>query len=311
MRQANLGNYPNGNPCGDMRADEPSYDPDHNRLIITNGDGPNGAFLTLMDTTDPMCPPVGVTPAGAQPLGRCVVAQFFYDGLGDNNSTAGCDPTVSGVVTPGPKCRHVGNVPPPSLDRDDATNGLGGSIYNPVTKKFLQAVPQIGNNPEDSEVTEIDPVAVSVTNHFRMTRANGAPGCQPASLALGPNQNLLVGCANREGQAFAPTTVIMDVSAAGKGKIIKVLTEVGRVDQVWYNPGDQRFYLGARDMENGSFLGIVDAVSNMWLYNAPTGGNAHGLAADQFNNHIYVPISPNARCGRYSAQGCIAVYAAQ
>jgi len=46
------------------------------------------------------------------------------------------------------------------------------------------------------------------------------------------------------------------------------------------------------------------------LYNAPTGGNAHGVAVDPANNHIYIPIAQNARCGRFSAEGCITVYAA-
>ena len=300
LRGTDLGGAPKGNPCGDMRADEPSFDPDHNRLIVTNGDGPNGAFVTLVDTTDPMCPTIGASTSG-----RCIVAQFFFDGKGDA-STKDCDPTVSGVVTPGAKCRHVGN----NIDTEAATNGLGGSIYNPVTKKFLQSVPQIGPNPEDSEITEIDPVTATVTNHYRLNRGNGAGGCQPASLALGPNQNLLVGCANREGQAFPPSTFIIDVSANGGGKVLKAIYEVGRVDQVWYNPGDKRFYLGARDMGNGSFLGIIDATNNMWLYNAPTGGNSHAVAVDPINNHIYIPFAPNARCGRFSAEGCIAVFAA-
>jgi hypothetical protein len=297
-RGTNAGLYPNGNACGDMRADEPSFDPDHNMIIVTNGDGPNGAFVTLIDTKLPMC-------AG----NACVVAQFFYDGGGDT-STAGCDPTVSGMVTPGPKCHHVGNIPGSFPNTDAATNGLGGSVYNPRTKKFLQGVPQIGNDPNNGEVTEIDPVALTV-KHYPLTAATGAPGCQVASLALGPSQNLLIGCANREGEAFPPSTFIMDVSATGNGKIIKAIYNVGRADQVIYNDGDKRFYLGARDMENGSFLGIIDATTNMWLYNSPTGGNAHGLAADAKNNHIYIPISPNARCGRFSAEGCITIYAAQ
>jgi hypothetical protein len=120
-----------------------------------------------------------------------------------------------------------------------------------------------------------------------------------------------VGCANREGEAFPASEYIIDVSATGGGKILKSIYNTGRADQVWYNPGDKLFYVGARDMENGSYLGIIDAVSNMWLYNAPTGGNAHGLAVDPFNNHIYIPIAPNARCGRFSAEGCITIYAAQ
>src|SRR5712692_9203000 len=68
--------------CGDLRADEPSFDPEHNRLIVTNGDGPNGAFVTMVDTTDPTCPVTGATPSG-----RCVKAQFFFDGNPDNQTT--------------------------------------------------------------------------------------------------------------------------------------------------------------------------------------------------------------------------------
>src|SRR6266851_2517260 len=51
-RGTNVSGDPTGNPCGDLRADEPSFDPEHNRLIVTNGDGPNGAFVTMVDTTD-------------------------------------------------------------------------------------------------------------------------------------------------------------------------------------------------------------------------------------------------------------------
>jgi hypothetical protein len=313
------------NPCGDARADEPSFDPDHNRLIVTSGDGNIGPFVTMVDTTNPACL-----------NNSCVVAQFFYDGGGDTvTDPATCPPPYTtpnpapgacisatppaacgasgavGIPLSGTRCRHVGNNGSSNPNRDDATNGLGGSIYNPGTKKFLQGVPQIGLNPNDGEVTEIDPVTMLVTNHFRLTAATGAPGCQVASLAIGASNNLLVGCANREGEAFAASTFIMDVSAAGRGKIIKAIYNTGRADQVYYNPGDKRFYLASRDMENGSYLGIIDATTNMWLYNSPTGGNAHGVAVDPANNHIYIPIGANARCGRFSAEGCITVYAAQ
>ena len=290
-RGTNVSADPTGNPCGDLRADEPSFDSEHNRLIITNGDGPNGAFVTLVDTTDPTCPVTGATPSG-----RCVKAQFVFDGAPDNQTTGCLDPAVSGVVRAGVKCVHVGK-------NGAATNGLGGSVYNPGTHRFLQAVPQVGPNPADGEVTELDPVSMTVTNHFLLQGL----GCQAASLAIGPSNNLLVGCANREGEAFPPSTFILDATS---GAIIKSIYEVGRVDEVWYNSGDKRFYLAARDLENGSSLGIIDATNNMWLYNSPTGGNAHGLAADPVNNHIYIPLSPNPRCGRFSAEGCIAVYAA-
>jgi len=300
-RGTNVSNDATGNPCGDMRADEMAYDPDHKVVLVTNGDSPvgvtNGAFVTLVNANNPLC--VG---------NSCVLAQIFFDGAGDNLTT-GCPlpyntplagacpgPTCpSGAVTAGVKCAHGPN----------AQNGLGGSVYNPGTKRFLVSTPQVGSNPADGEVTEIDPVLLKVTNHFSLKGL----GCQVASLAVGPqNKNLLVGCANREGTAFYPSTFIMDATT---GAIIKSIYDVGRVDEVWYNDGDKRYYLAARDMPNGSVLGIIDANTNLWLQNVPTGGNAHGLAVDPINNHIYIPISPNARCGRYSAEGCIAVYARQ
>jgi DNA-binding beta-propeller fold protein YncE len=274
--------------CGDMRADEMAYDPDDHRIIVTNGDTPGPApFLTLVDTKDPKCTLAG---EGIS----CVKAQIFFDGAG-NGLTTGCPTSdVSGVVTRGVACWHGPN----------AQNGLGGSLYNPVTRKFLLSVPQVGKDPQNGEVAEIDPKTGQVTNDFLLKGL----GCQVAGLALGPSQNLLVACANREGQQFPPSTVIMNATT---GAIIKVIYDVGRVDEAWYNDGDKRFYLAARDMANGSVLGIIDALTNNWLQNVPTGGNAHALAADPFNNHVYIPFGPNARCGQFSAEGCIAVYAAQ
>jgi hypothetical protein len=283
-RGTNLSNAPLGNPCGDMRADEMSYDFDHKVVLVTNGDtpGPGGPIVTLIDATNPAC-------AG----NSCVKGQIFFDG---NPDASACPaPAVSGVVTGGVACHHGPN----------AQNGLGGSVYNHATGKFLLSTPQVGTNPADGEVTEIDPVTLKVTNHFLLTGL----GCQVASLAMGPqNKNVLVGCANREGVAFYPSTYIMDATT---GVIIKSIYDVGRVDEVWYNDGDKRYYLAARDMPNGSVLGIIDAITNLWLQNVPTGGNAHGLAVDPVNNHIYIPIGANARCGRYSAEGCISVYAQQ
>jgi hypothetical protein len=285
-RGTNVSADPTGNPCGDMRADEMSYDFEHKIVLVTNGDTPaaSGPIVTLVDATNPNC--VG---------NSCVKSQIFFDG---NPDASACpSPAVSGVVTAGVACHHG----------PAATNGLGGSVYNPGTHRFLLSTPQVGPNPADGEVTEIDaaPGQLKVTNHFLLKGL----GCQVASLAMGPqNKNVLVGCANREGVAFYPSTYIMDATT---GAIIKSIYDVGRVDEVWYNPGDQRYYLAARDMPNGSVLGIIDAVTNLWLQNVPTGGNAHGLAVDRINNHIYIPIGANARCGRYSAEGCITIYAQQ
>src|SRR5947208_12835213 len=60
------------------------------------------------------------------------------------------------------------------------------------------------------------------------------------------------------------------------------------VDETWYNPGDNNYYLAARDMPNGPVLGIIDAKTNLWLQNVPTNSNSHSVAVDSGNNHIFV-----------------------
>ena len=37
-------------------------------------------------------------------------------------------------------------------------------------------------------------------------------------------------------------------------------------------------------------LGIIDAATNKWIANVPTGKNAHSVAVDPGNNRVYVPI---------------------
>ena len=87
--------------------------------------------------------------------------------------------------------------------------------------------------------------------------------------------------------------------------------DVGGVDEVWYNPGDNKYYLAARDMPNGPKMGVIDAASNLWLQNVTTGSNSHSIAVDSTNNHVFVPLQAGAQCTTQSSNGCIGVYAQQ
>ena len=108
--------------------------------------------------------------------------------------------------------------------------------------------------------------------------------------------HLLLGCSGDAIEAGAHAqTLVMDAS---NGHIIATITEVGGSDQVWYNPGDNRYYLASRlmtstGMKGGAptpVLGIIDAATNKWIANVPTGKNAHSVAVDPGNNRVYVPI---------------------
>jgi len=104
---------------------------------------------------------------------------------------------------------------------------------------------------------------------------------------------------------MAPATVILDVATE---KVVQVIHEVGGMDEVWYNPGAQQYYTGSRDQPGGAVLGIINAATNRWIENVPTGTNAHSVAADAKNNSIFVPLTaPNPAC----PNGCIGVYQAK
>jgi hypothetical protein len=112
----------------------------------------------------------------------------------------------------------------------------------------------------------------------------------PHGLTLGPSQNLLVGCSS----GAKLNSYIMTTS----GNVVATIGQVGGSDEVWYNPGDNRYYLAANRMtadgtSSGApapVLGIVDAATNQWIANVPTAGNPHSVAVDPQTNHAVVPI---------------------
>ena len=119
---------------------------------------------------------------------------------------------------------------------------LDGLVYDRAQKRYLISVGATAENPH-GEVDAIDPVRRAVIARYP------APECFPAGLALGPSEHLLVGCSDDAiGAGFKAKTLIMD---ATNGVILRTITQVGGSNYVAYNPGNKRFYLGARDMTDG------------------------------------------------------------
>jgi hypothetical protein len=82
---------------------------------------------------------------------------------------------------------------------------------------------------------------------------------------------------------------------------------VGGEDQVAYDSVLQRYYTASRDWTaNGisvtgnagatftPVLGVIDATTNTWIENLPTGNNAHSVAVDINTGNVYVPVPPTA-----------------
>ena len=139
------------------------------------------------------------------------------------------------------------------------------------------------------------------------------PNCMPAGLTQGPGSNFLIGCGDHDGEAFPPNEYIIKLAPDGLSfTLLATINQVGGVDEVWYNPGDNKYYLAARDMPDGAKMGVIDAATNTWLQNVPTNSNSHSIAVDSSNNHAFVPMQSGAPCApSLSSNGCIGVFAQQ
>ncbi len=169
----------------------------------------------------------------------------------------------------------------------DATDGLEQPAYDPTTGMFFLSVPETKAS-HGGAIARIDPKTMKLVAMHPVT------ACNPTGLVAGPQQRLLVGCGAITAGAHAQS-LVMD---AKDGHIVAAITQVGAEDQVWYNPGDNRYYLAARNMTATGMkgglvtpvLGIVDASTNQWIANVPTGAGAHSVAVDPTTNRAYVPV---------------------
>jgi hypothetical protein len=122
-------------------------------------------------------------------------------------------------------------------------------VWDPITQKFYNSIPQIGSNPTVGGV-----IRISTTGTIEATYT--LTFCSPAGLALGPYDDLLVGCntiwdttgalwtgnADRRTNTAAPQLVIID---AKTGKVTANIMGAGVGDEVWFNKGDNHYYAAA------------------------------------------------------------------
>jgi YVTN family beta-propeller protein len=328
--------------CGDLRADEMSYDEKDKILLVTNGD-PGFPFITFIDMSAVVartgnCLPVNPTqPYGPGNFPTCILGQIYYDGAPANNPNVAVDnqagfpcpdPSTaapSGVSGPakgaggkdvpchhGPILTTAGafcNQVAPAANCGGAISpaGIGGSTFNPNTGHFLVTNANATGDLTVGTIDEIDP-RVANPNGPIVVNSFVVRSCMPASVVQGPGTNFLVGCADHDGVAFPVNEIVINGT---NGAILANIPFVGGVDEIAFNPSDHTYYVAARDMPTGPVMGVIDANTNLWLMNAPTNANSHSLAVDPSNNHVFVPMQAGGPCGSQSANGCIAVFARQ
>jgi len=205
----------------------------------------------------------------------------------------------------------VGTQAPPFTDTTCAgaiaPAGLGAMAFNPNSNMVLLTN---SNSVGTTNIGSVDVIDLQLGTGNGPVVVNSFPllNCMPTSIVQGPGNNFLVGCADHDGEAFPPNEYVIDGTA---GTILANIPYVGGVDEIWYNPGDNRYYVAARDMPNGPVMGVIDAKTNTWLENVATGTNSHSIAVDPSTNQAFVPMQAGTICTTQSANGCVAVMAEQ
>jgi hypothetical protein len=235
--------------------------------------------------------PVGLPGIGITPAGHAYTIPCHHGPIVDQTLGTFCNQTV-----PGSNC--AGAISPA---------GLGGMAWNPSTGHLLLSNPNSIAITNIGSIDEIDP-RLGNPNGPVVVNSFVLQNCMATSIVQGPADNFLVGCADHDGTAFPPNEYVINGT---NGAILAEITNVGGVDEVWYNSGDNKYYTASRDMPNGPVMGVIDATTNTWLVNVPTNTNSHSIAADSGNNHLFVPMQAGGICTTQSANGCIAVFAEQ
>ena len=200
-----------------------------------------------------------------------------------------------------------------SVDSTIIPTGLGLSLeqptWEPETARFYVSIPQInvpsgcvpfstGPNQCDGGMLVIDPTTLStptaVIGAFDSTTNTGVVPlnqCGPNGATVGPHENLLLGCtpANLPGST---TTLVINANTKNYANIGGITGS----DEVWFNPGDNRYYTGSSaaprpagsPLGSGAVLGVIDGTSVL-IETIPQSSGSHSVAADCKRNKIFVP----------------------
>src|SRR5262249_28358311 len=100
------------------------------------------------------------------------------------------------------------------------------------------------------------------------------------------------------------------------GAVVHSFPNQGGADEAWYNPGNNKFYVAARQAPGGEALFIIDAATfAVQRLFTRTASNAHAGAVDPLTDGAYVPTSSAATShlcssqGAVDAEGCILLFA--
>jgi len=182
-----------------------------------------------------------------------------------------------------------------------ASGELEASAWWPNTGLFYLLIAEIDDDPAKGALVAIDPVSKSIVNTFLV------PECRPTGIAIGRNDEAIVGCLGQglgKNYGFPVQTLIINLRS---GEISARIPGVNGSDQVWYNSGDNRYYVAAEASPKGPVLAGIAADEVHHVLIAITDPHSHSVTADSATNRVFVPFGPRSS-DPACRHGCVAVF---
>ena len=154
-------------------------------------------------------------------------------------------------------------------------NGVEQPVWDPNQSKFLVNNPQTIANP-NGEIDVVDPNAHSITKVLPMPAS-----CIPHGLALGPNDQIVVGCNVPDSQIY--------VLNASTGAVLGDVLGYGGSDECWYDSGMNRYYCALSNQTPAPLTVAIDASAATLVTTILTSTQAHSVAADSQTKHVFIP----------------------
>jgi hypothetical protein len=306
----------------------------------TNGPGPNGVLVTpnrklwagdgnstvRVADVDPDSPNyLNIIGSIDTSTAECDTGTTHYCGRADelgydpkdhiilvaNNAPLSPTPPHSLVS---PYATFISAIPPYQVLGHVTFAGAGGleqPLWDRELHRFWLTVPgPAGGNPM---VARINPISMMVDKAYTLNclALTGTASASITGIALAPFEHLLVSACGRP--------IIL---SALTGHVFNVITQVGGGDEVWHNPGDDRFYVTGVSTVAPlvQSLGVIDSETSTWLQNVPDVRGKNPAAFPE-NNHIFTIVQINAGivaspatddsvCTQFGlrGRGCVAVF---
>jgi hypothetical protein len=264
---------------GSKRADELCEDVGHEHVLVANDD-PADNFLTFWSSET-----------------HARLGKIKLDGT---------DPNGKITLTTSPATPSTSKV---------AADGIEQCKFNPRTGFYYLAVPHTSVTPTSGPSTGGPGVVLKISGNrpFHVVATltiDPSTGCTgPQGLAIGPEHQIVLGCGNGPPATSTASLIIDDRGGTGLAHVVHVLAGDGGADEVWYNPGDNQYFIAASNHPGGPILGVADPDGEVDT-SSPTQAGSHSVAADMLRNQVYVPgNAAGALCG--TLNGCIAVFTAR